>query len=51
MADTVEAGVWRPDMKRDSFGLGRYPNGGVREVLVGATVRGGEGFGVSQFYV
>ena len=36
---------------RDSFGLGGYPNGGIREVLVAATVSGGEGFGVSQFYV
>ena len=26
---------------RDSFGLGGYPNGGIREVLVAATVRGG----------
>ena len=48
----MEAGVWRPDVNvRESFGLGGYPNGGIREVLVGATVRGGEGFGVSQFYV
>lgn len=48
----MEAGVWRPDINvRDGSGLGGYPKGGIREVLVGATARGGEGFGVLQFCV